>query len=415
MAPILGSAVWLVAAIALALATTILAVKLAQTRRRENALRARIPVPLLSDDAIRVLSILKAAAVLIDEDGDLVSASPSAYAFGLVRADEIAHEAIRDLVARVRAGEEIVEEEYELPRGAFSASAVMLLVRVANIGRGRILVLAEDQTEAHRIEAIRRDFVVNVSHELKTPVGAIQLLAETVNDAADDPEAVRRFTEQMAVEANRLSVLVQEIIELARIQSTGSLSDVKVVYLADVIAEAVARAQTAATAKNITIRTSGEADLMVYGDQALLTTAVRNLIDNAVTYSPASTRVGVGVKEVDGLVEIAVVDQGIGIGEADQKRIFERFYRTDPARSRHTGGTGLGLSIVKHIAHDHGGDITVWSAPKAGSTFTLQLPSAGTFAGAPARLSARIDSGITSFPSLDMDDDIGALSGKEYL
>src|SRR6478736_193891 len=207
----------------------------------------------------------------------------------------------------------IRDEELELPRGPVGPGTVMLQVRVAQVGPGLLLVLAEDNTQARRLEAIRRDFVVNVSHELKTPVGALSLLAETVQDAADDPEAVRRFAGRMVGEAHRLSELVQ---------------------------------------------------------------AVRNLLDNAVRYSPAGTTVGVGVRTRDGLVEIAVVDQGIGISPEEQDRVFERFYRVDPARSRETGGTGLGLSIVKHVAADHGGDVQVWSQPGRGSTFTLRLPVA---------------------------------------
>ena len=362
--------------VVLGIAATVFALLWHRARARENALLETQTPPLLEDDAVRVLSILKAAAVLIDSDGDLVSASPPAYAFGLVRADELVQPAVRDLVAKVRAGAEIVEEELELERGIPGASDVMLLVRVATIGKGRILVLAEDRTEAHRLEAIRRDFVVNVSHELKSPVGALSLLAETVADAADDPEAVRKFAGQMHTEANRLSVLVQEIIELSRIQSASVMADVKVVNLSDVVSEAVARVQTAAVAKNIAIRQAGGEDLLVYGDEPLLTTAVRNLLDNAINYSPANTRVGIGISQNNGMVDIAVVDQGIGIDKEDHARIFERFYRTDPARSRVTGGTGLGLSIVKHIARDHGGDITVWSAPRAGSTFTLRIPAA---------------------------------------
>jgi len=358
------------------LAAAVFALLWWQARARERALLAVQTPPLLEDDAVRVLSILRAAAVLIDTDGDIVSASPPAYAFGLVRADELVQPAVRDLVARVRGGSEIVEQELELDRSTTGADNVMLLVRVATIGKGRILVLAEDRTEAHRLEAIRRDFVVNVSHELKSPVGAMSLLAETMADAADDPVAVRKFAEQMHTEAKRLSVLVQEIIELSRIQSASVMSDVQVLHLADVVNEAVARTQTAATAKNIVIRQAGGEDLLVYGDEALLTTAVRNLLDNAINYSPPNTRVGIGIKQQAGMVELAVVDQGIGIDKKDHERIFERFYRTDPARSRVTGGTGLGLSIVKHIARDHGGDITVWSAPRAGSTFTLRIPAA---------------------------------------
>jgi two-component system sensor histidine kinase SenX3 len=223
---------------------------------------------------------------------------------------------------------------------------------------------------------IRRDFVVNVSHELKTPVGALALLAETVQDAADDPVAVRRFAERMQQEATRLSVLVHEIIELSRLQVAGALQEVSPIRVRDVVDEAVDRAQTNAQAKNITITVGGSSDCVVYGDQNLLVTAVRNLLDNAVSYSGPSTRVGVGVRETEGLVEIAVVDQGIGIAADDQDRVFERFYRVDPARSRDTGGTGLGLSIVKHVAADHGGDVQMWSQPGKGSTFTLRIPAA---------------------------------------
>jgi two-component system sensor histidine kinase SenX3 len=253
---------------------------------------------------------------------------------------------------------------------------VLLQVRVAPLGLERVLVLAEDRTEARRVEAIRRDFVVNVSHELKTPVGALALLAETVADAADDPVAVRRFTERMQREAVRLSALVQEIIELSRLQGAGAMPKLTPVPIREVVEEAVDRARTTAHSKNIAITMGGDLDTEVYGDHNLLVTAVRNLVDNAVAYSGPASRVGVGVNERAGLVEIAVVDQGVGIAEDAQDRVFERFYRVDPARSRDTGGTGLGLSIVKHVAADHGGDVTMWSEPGRGSTFTLRIPSA---------------------------------------
>jgi two-component system sensor histidine kinase SenX3 len=207
-------------------------------------------------------------------------------------------------------------------------------------------------------------------------VGAISLLAETLSTAADDPEAVRKFSTQMQTEAQRLSSLVQEIIELSRLQDNGALADMRSVPLADVIAEVIDREKTAAAAKNITVVAAGAEDVLVYADAGLLTTAIRNLVDNAISYSPDRTRVGIGVREVGGMVEIAVVDQGIGVSEAEQARVFERFYRSDPARSRVTGGTGLGLSIVKHIAAGHGGDVSVWSSPKRGSTFTLRIPAA---------------------------------------
>jgi len=331
---------------------------------------------------VRVLAVLRSAAVVLDGDGEVVRASPPAYALGVVRNDAIVHAAINDLVALVRRDGVIREQELELPRGPVGQGTVLLQVRVAPLGLERMLVLAEDRTEARRVEAIRRDFVVNVSHELKTPVGALALLAETVADAADDPVAVRRFTERMQREAVRLSALVQEIIELSRLQGAGAVPKPTPVLIRDVVEEAVDRARTTAQAKNIAITTGGALDSEVYGDHNLLVTAVRNLVDNAVAYSGPASRVGVGVSERAGLVEIAVVDQGIGIAQDAQERVFERFYRVDPARSRDTGGTGLGLSIVKHVAADHGGDVTMWSEPGRGSTFTLRIPAADRPGGA---------------------------------
>ncbi|WP_123307260.1 cell wall metabolism sensor histidine kinase WalK [Cellulomonas sp. PhB143] len=334
--------------------------------------------PELEDGLVRVLAVLRSAAVVLDPDGDVLRASPPAYALGVVRDDAIAHVAIRDLVDAVRRDGVIRDEELDLPRGPVGRGQVVLQVRVAQLSSHHILVLAEDRTEAHRVEMIRRDFVVNVSHELKTPVGALALLAETVQDAADDPVAVRRFSERMQQEATRLSALVQEIIELSRLQVAGALQQVGVVDVRSVVEEAVDRARTTAQGKGITLTAGGQLDAHVYGDHGLLVTALRNLLDNAVSYSNPGTRVGVGVTvaRTTGLVEIAVVDQGIGISRAAQDRVFERFYRVDPARSRDTGGTGLGLSIVKHVAADHGGDVTVWSEPGRGSTFTLRIPAA---------------------------------------
>jgi len=352
-----------------------LLVALALWLRRRNA-EADAPVAPNTDGESRVLSVLRSAVIIVDDTGEVLRASPPAFSLGLVRNDELAHAALLDLVAQVQQDGAIREAELDLPRGLSGTGRVFLQVRVAALGNGEYLVLADDHTAARRIETIRRDFVVNVSHELKTPVGAISLLAETISDAADDPEAVRRFSAQMVTEAQRLSVLVQEIIELSRLQATEALADAQIVNVADVINEAVDRAKTAATAKNIDITTSVEEDIQVYGDDQLLVTAVRNLLDNAVNYSANNTRVGVGASEVDGVVEIDVVDQGIGIPEEEQDRVFERFYRTDPARSRVTGGTGLGLSIVKHVVADHGGEVRVWSQPGAGSTFTLRLPAA---------------------------------------
>ncbi len=366
------------------------------SERQQRSPRRPEPSSGLDEGLVRVLAVLRSAAVVLDAEGDVVRASPPAYALGVVRGDAIAHAAIRDMIDEVRRDGVIRDEELELPRGPVGRGTVMLQVRVAQVGPDHVLVLAEDRTEARRVEAIRRDFVVNVSHELKTPVGALALLAETVQDAADDPVAVRRFAARMQSEATRLSALVQEIIELSRLQVAGALQEVTVVPVRGVVEEAVDRARTTAQGKGIRLTTGGELDAAVYGDHNLLVTAVRNLLDNAVAYSGENTRVGVGVALSGDLVEIAVVDQGIGISADEQARVFERFYRVDPARSRDTGGTGLGLSIVKHVAADHGGEVTMWSEPGRGSTFTLRIPAADLPKGqVPLTASAGTASGTT--------------------
>ncbi len=334
------------------------------------------PEPELDDGLVRTLAVLRSAAVVLDAEDRVLRASPPAHALGLVRDGRLVHPAMRDLVEAVRRDGVIRDEEVDVPRGPVGAGRLLVQARVAQVTPEHVLLLAEDLTKQRRLEAIRRDFVVNVSHELKTPVGALSLLAETVQDAADDADAVRRFTGRMQAEAQRLSALVHEIIELSRLQATGALEELAAVEVDDVVAEAVDRARTGADAKHVRLSAGGERGVAVFGDHNLLVTAVRNLLDNAVAYSPEGTQVAVGVKRRDDLVEIAVVDEGIGIDPADQERVFERFYRVDPARSRDTGGTGLGLSIVKHVAADHGGDVSVWSQPGRGSTFTLRLPVA---------------------------------------
>ena len=334
------------------------------------------PAPELDDGLVRALAVLRSAAVVLDDDDRVVRASAPALALGLVRDGRLVHAAIRDMVAEVRRDGVIVDAELDLPRGPVGPGTMLLSVRAAQATPQHLLVLAEDLTTARKVETMRRDFVVNISHELKTPVGALSLLAETVQDAADDPPAVRRFAARMQAEAARLSQLVQEIIELSRLQTAGAIEGMQVVDLDAVLAEAADRAQTTAAARKITIDIGGDTGRTVFGDRNLLVTAVRNLLDNAVAYSPEATRVCVGVRTVGDIVEIAVVDSGIGIPAHEQERIFERFYRVDQARSRDTGGTGLGLSIVKHVAADHGGEVTVWSQPGRGSTFTLRLPRA---------------------------------------
>jgi two-component system sensor histidine kinase SenX3 len=242
------------------------------------------------------------------------------------------------------------------------------------LGEEYILLLADDRTEITRTERIRNDFVANVSHELKTPVGAISLLAEALEASPDDEDAVRRFAQRMRKESSRLAALVQDIIELSRLQGADIVHQGKDVDVNEVVAEAVDRSRLAAEAKGISVVVGGSSQHKVFGDPDLLVNAFRNLIDNAIRYSPSNTKVGIGIKDKDGLVSVSVADQGEGLKPEDQDRVFERFYRVDAARSRQTGGTGLGLSIVKHVVENHGGEVTVWSQLGKGSTFTVRLP-----------------------------------------
>lgn len=321
-----------------------------------------------------VLSVLRSSAVVLDEDNDVVRASAAAHAFGIVRGDRLVVKDLLRLAGEVRRTGEIQSAELDVPRGMHAGSTVAVSARVAPLGSGLVLVLVEDRTEARRVDAVRRDFVANVSHELKTPVGALSLLAEAVEGASDDPEAVRRFAGRMQHETGRLANLVQELIDLSRLQGADPLTEPEVVSVDAVVGDAVDRTHLAAEDKQIELVVGGEKGLTVLGDEAQLVTALRNLIDNAVIYSPPHTRVAVAVRSAGDVVEVSVTDQGIGIPERDLQRIFERFYRVDPARSRATGGTGLGLSIVKHICANHGGEVVVWSVEGSGSTFTLRLP-----------------------------------------
>jgi len=330
--------------------------------------------PSLPDGAAQVLAVVGRAFVVVDAIDGVVRASPAAYAYGLVRGHTLVHQQLLEMTAKVRRDGVILEKQLELPRGPLGQGTIVVQVRAAMIAEEYILLLADDRTEFTRTEEVRNDFVANVSHELKTPVGAISLLAEALESSADDEEAVRRFAKRMHKESARLAALVQDIIELSRLQGANVAQQGRPVDINTVVSEAVDRSQLPAESKNIQLVVGGRADALVYGDQDLLVTALRNLIDNAVRYSPENTKVGIGIRAKDGLVAVSVTDQGEGLSPEDQERVFERFYRVDAARSRHTGGTGLGLSIVKHVISNHGGEVTIWSQPGQGSTFTLRLP-----------------------------------------
>jgi two-component system, OmpR family, sensor histidine kinase SenX3 len=333
----------------------------------------------LPPEVASVLSVLSSSAVVLDSEDRVLQASAAARAFGLVSGDQMMVQELLALARQVRRDGEIREGEMDVSTSGVKHAVTSFAVRAAPLGAGvggggLVLLLVEDQTERRRVEEVRRDFVANTSHELKTPVGALALLAETVEDAADDPEAVRRFAGRMRQEASRLTNLVQDMITLSRIQAAEPIPDPVPVKLDGVVAEALDRCRMKASARGIDLIATGTHGLSVLGDEDLLITALRNLLENAVAYSPDKTRVDVSTRLAHDAVEISVADQGIGIPERDLERIFERFYRVDPARSRATGGTGLGLAIVKHVTAAHGGEVTVLSTEGAGSTFTLRLP-----------------------------------------
>ena len=297
--------------------------------------------------------------------------------FGVVRENRVVSEELLALVRVVRRTSQLHRGAIELPRGPIGEGKRELTVTVAPlIDSGMILVLISDESEYQKVDAIRRDFVANISHELKTPIGALSLLSEAVLGAKNDPEAVVKFASKMQKESRRLTDLVQEIINLSRLQGNDPLISAYAVDVEDIIREAVNQCQTSAEGRNIEIVLGEISNTTILGDRDQLIMAFQNLIENAINYSPENTKVSVSASIIEGLVEISVADQGIGISESELERIFERFYRIDPARSRETGGTGLGFSIVKHVALNHGGDIKVWSKLNVGSTFALRLPIA---------------------------------------
>ncbi|TPG14079.1 sensor histidine kinase [Pedococcus bigeumensis] len=346
------------------------------SERQQTSMPPTVPVPALPAGVADVLAVLRSSAIVVDSADEVINNSPSATAYGLVRGKELVHRELRHLARQVRRDGVIRESQLELSRGPLGQARSFMQARVAPLGSDHVLLLVEDHTQARRVEEVRRDFVANVSHELKTPVGGLGLLAEAIQDAKDDPEAVERFASRMQVESHRLAQLVKEIVDLSRLQVADTLHEPRLVDVTAAVHEAIDYSRVGADAKQIEIAEACAPDLKVFGDEDLLVTAVRNLVGNAVNYSEAGTRVAVGGRLVGEMVEITVTDQGQGIPADEQGRIFERFYRVDDARSRATGGTGLGLAIVKHICANHGGDVDVWSEEGRGSTFTIRLPAA---------------------------------------
>lgn len=323
----------------------------------------------------QILDVIPDAAAIVDVDMSVLARSFNCVSLGLVEGDTIAHKPIIEMVSEARRSKDSVSEDVQIPRRGSKTGMWDAHIRVFGLPNGLSLVIAQDQSEENRLNKVRRDFVANVSHELKTPVGALSLLAEAAQAADTDIEQVRHFTTRMQIETRRLTQLIGDLVELSQVQSDTPLRDATPVNVKNVVNEAVDALRIPADHKKITVHTKVESDdIWIFGDEGQLVTALHNLLTNAINYSPENTHVTVEVCKHGDFVGISVTDQGPGISQEDQERVFERFYRVDPARSRETGGTGLGLSIVKHVCANHGGEVSVKSTLGQGSTFTLNFP-----------------------------------------
>ena len=364
------------ASVLLAVGTLVLGLVGGLARCRRGTARRDVPVgPTFADLLHRLVQSSGTGVAVINRYGDVVLHNPRATELGLVLVARADARAVQACEQAISTGTALEVDLSPLERRGRQPEAVLGHVRP--LGDGFAVVEAEDTSDVVRLEATRRDFVANVSHELKTPVGALALLAEAALDAADDPHEVQRFGNKILSEANRLGSLVTELIALSRLTGAERLPELAVVEVDEVVTEALARSRLVAESTGISITVDAPSGLIVDGDRTLLVTALSNLLDNAIAYSPPHTSVSLSRRQVRDVVEIAVTDRGIGIAPQHQQRVFERFFRVDPARSRATGGTGLGLAIVKHVAANHGGEVKLWSRPGTGSTFTLRLPAHG--------------------------------------
>lgn len=341
-------------------------------RARADEVKSQRDLPQLLVSALNQLD----GATLVIAPGEVaIFTNPEAEQLGILRDGRIQSEELLASIRVVRRTNVKQTGTIEIARGPIGEGKREITVTIIPLKENElVLVLLRDESEAQRVHDVRRDFVANISHELKTPIGALSLLSEAVLGAKEDSEAVSKFAARMQIEAKRLTDLVQEIIQLSRVQDSDPLKQPLLLSASDIIREALDQCRTTADSRQITLTFQESEDALILGDRDQLTMAIHNLIENAINYSPVDTKVAVSTSVENEIITISVADQGIGIPEAEVERIFERFYRVDPARSRETGGTGLGLSIVKHIITKHGGEISVWSAENVGSTFTIRLP-----------------------------------------
>lgn len=387
------------------LATVIL---LALRARERAQYGAGMDVP---EGARVVLQGLDDPAVVLDASGVIIAASASAAPFELREGSMLPTPELRGVARRVSDADAASNATFRIRRGSGPGELRLVTVRATPLTARLTLLVLRDITEKERVEQMRRDFVSNTSHELKTPVGAVSLLAEAIESASDDPAQVRVFAARLSAEATRLATLTSRIMNLSRLQAADELNDERDASIDEIIASAIEAHTVQADSAGVQLVRGGTRGIFVRGDAQVLSEAVGNLIANAIAYSPKGSSVGIGVKGADGIVEIAVTDRGIGIAEADQDRVFERFYRADQARSRRTGGTGLGLAIVKHAVQRHGGDVRLWSREGRGSTFTIRLPMIASPLDEPPRKRARKEKKVKKKQKKLIVADAAAMSG----
>ncbi|MEY4451589.1 MAG: hypothetical protein RLZZ380_710 [Actinomycetota bacterium] len=343
-------------------------------RSKKKVLPVR-PQNMVLQGVNEILEVLGPSALILNSSNYVVRATTAAIAIGLVEGRALTHKRLATLISRARESQDVVNLEASLPTGR-KEEKLFITARAKSIGDGNVLLIVEDRTESHRLDEMRKDFMANISHELKTPIGAVGLLSEAMENSLDQPEVLSKLVRNIRKESKRLSSLVQDIIQLSRIQGVSKVAISKHIDMVDVVKEAIDRNGWRSEKHDVVIEFESEKPkIEVIGDAEMLTVAVKNLIENAIIYSNPGASVAVVLATNGNLVEVRVKDTGIGIAKEDLNRVFERFYRVDQSRSRETGGTGLGLSIVKHAAITHHGDIQLFSKPGIGSTFTLRLPA----------------------------------------
>ena len=325
------------------------------------------------DLLLKLIQSLPDIVIWVDRENKIKYASDVALSLNIARDEKIQIPELENLISAAREIDDPIVKKVKAKR-PLGIAKLNLDTWITRLERGEVLLWAQNNSVISRVEDVRRDFVANISHELKTPVGALSLLSEAIEEAGQDSEAIQKFAKRIGPETKRLTNVIRDIIDLSQVQSDDPLASPNAVEIDKVINDAIDAVQLLADLHSIEIIQVNAPEVKIVGDEYQLVMAIRNLLSNAITFSPVNSRITVGANLKNGVVEITVSDQGIGISLENQSRIFERFYRVDPARSRTTGGTGLGLAIVKHVCENHGGEVSLWSVQGQGSTFTLKFP-----------------------------------------